>query len=182
MEPFIGMIVMFGGNFAPRGWAFCDGQLLPISTAEALFSIIGTTYGGDGRTTFALPDLRGRFAMHPGNGPGLTSRQLGQKSGSESHVLTVANLPSHTHAITTNVVVRINDNPGDQRLPRNHLIARANDGENNFASDNSAGQLGGVSATSQCAAAGSGQSVNHVPPFQTVNFIIALVGIFPSRS
>ena len=82
MEPFIGQIIMFGGNFAPRGWAYCDGTLLPISQYSALFSILGTIYGGDGRTTFALPDLRGRVAMHPGSGPGLTPRSLGEKGGS----------------------------------------------------------------------------------------------------
>ncbi len=87
MEPFLGEILMFAGNFAPRGWAFCDGQILPISQNQALFSLLGTTYGGDGRTTFALPELRGRVAMHPGTGPGLSSRQLGEKSGVESVTL-----------------------------------------------------------------------------------------------
>ena len=96
MDPFIGLIVMFGGNFAPRGWALCDGQLLSISSNSALFSILGTTYGGDGRTTFGLPDLRGRVPMHPGTGPGLSPRTLGQKSGTETVQLTTAQLPPHT--------------------------------------------------------------------------------------
>lgn len=91
-EAFIGSIVMFAGNFAPRGWAFCDGQLLPISQNQALFSILGTTYGGDGRTTFALPDLRGRVPIHPGAGPGLTPRELGDKAGTESTPLSVAGI------------------------------------------------------------------------------------------
>ena len=101
-DPFLAEIVMFGGNFAPRGWAFCDGQLLAISSNTALFSLLGTTYGGDGRTTFGLPELRGRFAMHPGNGPGLSSRKLGQKGGSERVTLAITNLPSHTHQLRCN--------------------------------------------------------------------------------
>ena len=96
MEPFIGQVIAFGGNFAPRGWAFCDGQLLAISQNTALFSILGTIYGGDGRTTFALPDLRGRATVHPGNGPGLSSRRLGEKGGSETNTLTTNQLPSQS--------------------------------------------------------------------------------------
>jgi microcystin-dependent protein len=99
-EPFIGEIMIFGGNFAPRGWAFCDGQLLPVSQNTALFSLLGTTYGGDGRTTFALPDLRGRVPLHPGTGPGLSSRQLGEKGGTETNVLTIGQMPAHNHTIT----------------------------------------------------------------------------------
>src|SRR5690606_10000796 len=89
MEPFIGEIIMFGGNFAPKGWAFCNGQLLPIAQNQALFSILGTTYGGDGITTFALPDLRGRVSIHPGHGPGLSNYTLGEKGGAETVTLTV---------------------------------------------------------------------------------------------
>jgi len=100
IDPYIGEISIFAGNFAPRGWAFCDGQLLPISQNTALFSILGTTFGGDGRTTFALPDLRGRTPVHPGQGPGLSSYQLGERSGSESIILNIQNLPSHNHIIT----------------------------------------------------------------------------------
>jgi len=99
LEPFIAEIIMFGGNFAPRGWAFCDGQLLPIAQNQALFSILGTTYGGDGRTTFALPDLRGRTAIHPGTGPGLSNRRLGERGGAETNTLTLPQLPTHTHTI-----------------------------------------------------------------------------------
>ena len=99
-DPFIAEIIMFGGNFAPRGWAFCDGQLLPISQNTALFSILGTTYGGDGRTTFALPDLRGRTAIHPGTGPGLSNRRLGESGGSETNTMTIGQMPSHNHIIT----------------------------------------------------------------------------------
>jgi microcystin-dependent protein len=96
-EPFIAEIRIFAGNFAPRGWAFCDGQLLPISQNTALFSLIGTTYGGDGRTTTALPNLQGRAPMHPGRGPGLTERRLGQKGGVETVTLSEAQMPNHNH-------------------------------------------------------------------------------------
>lgn len=99
-DPTIAEISMFGGNFAPRSWAFCDGQLLPISQNSALFSLLGTTYGGDGRTTMALPDLRGRTPIHAGSGPGLSQRRLGAKGGSETNVMSVVQMPSHTHVIT----------------------------------------------------------------------------------
>ncbi|MBD3756388.1 MAG: phage tail protein, partial [Gammaproteobacteria bacterium] len=96
-EPFVGEIRMFAGNFAPRGWAFCDGQLLAVSQNDALFSLLGTIYGGDGRTTFGLPDMRGRIPVHQGSGPGLSPRRLGSKSGAETETLTVNQMPSHTH-------------------------------------------------------------------------------------
>ena len=99
-EPFIAEIRIFAGNFAPRSWAFCDGQLLPISQNTALFSLIGTTYGGDGRTTTALPNLQGRAPMHPGRGPGLTSRRLGEAIGTNDVILSQTQLPPHTHALT----------------------------------------------------------------------------------
>ena len=98
-EPFVAEIRIVGFNFAPRGWAFCDGQLLPISQNTALFSLIGTTYGGDGRTTTALPNLKGRLPMHPGRGPGLTARRLGQRGGTEMVTLSEAQMPNHTHTL-----------------------------------------------------------------------------------
>lgn len=101
-EPYIGEISMFGGNFAPRGWAFCDGQLLPIAQNTALFSLLGTIYGGDGRTTFALPDLRGRVPVHSGNGPGLSDYRVGQRGGSERIILTINQIPSHNHSVKGN--------------------------------------------------------------------------------
>jgi len=98
-EPFLATIIMFGGNFAPRGWAFCDGQLLAVASNQALFSLLGTTYGGDGRTTFGLPDLRGRVPLHEGTGSGLTPRSLGSKGGAETHIITVPQLPAHKHNV-----------------------------------------------------------------------------------
>ena len=158
MDPFIGQIILFAGNFAPRGWALCDGQLLPIAQNQALFSILGTIYGGDGRTTFALPDLRGRAAVHAGNGPGLTPRPLGRKAGREAHT----EVPSHTHNIAVG-------GEADRTTPAgNHLAEAAS-----YSAAAGAGSLGGVGSTGQ-------SSVDHMPPFQVVNYIIALQGVFPS--
>lgn len=115
METFLGQIIMFGGNFAPRGWAFCNGSLIAINQNQALFSLLGTTYGGDGRTTFALPDLRGRAPIHYGQGPGLSNRTLGEKSGVESNILNVNQLPSHNHlasgAVKASNVVATDSDP-----------------------------------------------------------------------
>lgn len=171
MEPFLGQIVMFAGNFAPRGWAFCDGQLLPISQYSALFSILGTTYGGDGRTTFGLPELRGRVAMHPGSGPGLTPRSLGQKSGVENVTLNITQIPSHNH----NVSVGVNTAAGEETDPITILSSHAGA----FNEDPTSGAtLGGVNESN----AGGNQDHTNIQPFQCVNFIIALQGTFPSRN
>ena len=110
-DPFIGEIIMFAGNFAPRGWALCDGQLLSIAQNSALFSILGTTYGGDGRTTFGLPDLRGRVAVHEGTGPGLPNIRLGQKGGAVNHTLTQGQLPPHTHTVACSGGAADSDTP-----------------------------------------------------------------------
>lgn len=173
-EPFIGEIVFFGGNFAPRGWAFCDGQLLPISQNAALFSILGTTYGGDGRTTFALPDARGRVLIHPGNGPGLSNYNLGQRGGAETNTLTVNQLPSHSH--TVNVPVN-NDELGTETNPdENYLGKQWRRGYHaTSTADDSLAQFSSGST-------GGGQSVNNVQPYVTANCIIAIQGIFPSRN
>ena len=124
-EPFIAEIIMFGGNFAPRGWAFCDGALLPISQNTALFSLLGTTYGGDGRTTFGLPDLRGRVAIHPGTGPGLSTVRLGEKGGVENVVLTTAQMPAHGHQIDHGHGATMNASSadGDVKTPAGNVLA-----------------------------------------------------------
>ncbi len=196
-DPFIGQIVMFGGNFAPRGWALCDGQLLPISSHSALFSILGTTYGGDGRTTFGLPDLRGRYAMHAGNGPGLSGRNLGAKSGTETNTLNVTQIPSHNHtAAITDPAVTVNvgasTTQATSQTPSNGNVLSAGTAAGRpEASIYGAGStdvtLGGTSGSISDAAitvgnTGNNQSVNNMPPFQCVNFIIALQGTFPSRN
>ena len=121
-EGFLGEIKFFGGNFNPRGWALCDGQFLAISSATALFSILGTTYGGDGRTTFALPDMRGRSPVHQGNGPGLPSVSLGQKGGAASFALTIAQMPSHDHGATTTSTLNAYSGAGDKNSPGGNVL------------------------------------------------------------
>lgn len=181
MDPFIGQITMFGGVFAPVGWAFCDGQLLPISQNDALFSILGTTYGGDGRTTFGLPDLRGRVALHKGTGPGLSNINLGQKGGREMITLNVNNLPPHSHPVTAKLKFR--NEAGDETNPvgGSFAIAPAQvyhaDGPSSGATLNSAS----ISAPDS-GFDGGGSSYNNHQPYQVVNYIIALVGVYPSRT
>lgn len=161
-EGFIGEIKMFAGNFAPRTWAFCEGQLLPIAQNTALFSILGTTYGGDGRTTFGLPDLRGRAPIGPGNGPGLSSYRLGQKGGAETFTLTTANMPMHAHSIPTFAV---------------------DPNATTFTQGNTAVMTLGNAATGAINSAnmGGNQPVNHVQPYLAIHYIICVQGTFPSR-
>lgn len=179
-EPFLGQITMFAGTFAPRSWAYCSGQLLPIAQNSALFSILGTTYGGDGRTTFALPDLRGRVAVgSEGNsaGPGLTPRQLGSRGGTETERLNITQIPAHNHAMTANAVTP---------------AGNSNDAAGNFWADDAGVSSGtyhtGPSNASMNAGAisagntGGGQAHNNMQPYLAINFIIAIQGIFPSRN
>lgn len=165
---------MFGGNFAPRGYALCDGQLLPISSNAALFSILGTTYGGDGRTTFALPDLRGRAPIHAGNGPGLSQRRLGSKGGSETNTLNLSQIPSHSHSYSTPAVIE----DGNTSDPTNAVSAgtKVLDKEYSTEPANTTMKSGTIGNS------GGGQSVNNMQPYTTINYIIALQGTFPSRS
>lgn len=172
MEPFLGQILIFGFNFAPRGWAFCNGQLLAISQNSALFALLGTIYGGDGRTTFALPDLRGRVPIQFGQGPGLTDRRQGSKSGSETNTLAVSNLPAHTHGVT----IGVTDEDGVTNEANGNILA--NTVNNNYYAPPPNGQLGGVSENP----VGAGNAVNNMQPFLALNFCIALTGIFPSRN
>jgi microcystin-dependent protein len=168
MDGFIGEIRMFGGNFAPRFWAFCDGQLISVAENSALFSILGTTYGGDGRTTFALPDLRGRVPVGPGQGPGLSHYQIGSRGGSESASLTVDQLPPHTHQLPDDNITPatpVEDRPAPARWQVNRLnLTRPR----------------GVSEETE--RTGGGQPHENRPPYQSIPFIICMQGIYPSRS
>lgn len=170
--PYIGEIRIFAGNFAPAGWAFCHGQLLAVSQHDALFSLIGTTYGGDGQTTFALPELRGRLPIHAGTGPGLSPRALGSQGGSEQVSLTVNQMPSHGHGPLQATSLRGSSaNPGGAVLAESPQISPY------------AAEAPGVSLdANSVSTAGGSQPHNNVMPFLCVNFIIALFGIFPSPS
>jgi microcystin-dependent protein len=170
-DPFIGEIRMFAGNFAPRGWAFCDGQLLAVSQNDALFSLLGTIYGGDGRTTFGLPDLRGRIPIHAGTGPGLSQRRLGAKTGQESTTLTVSQLPAHNHQVPATNSVGNKKDSGTHIAAGNVARVYAND------SGSPTDYLAGTTISNT----GNGQSHSNLMPFQCVNYIIALAGIYPSR-
>ncbi|MDA8018204.1 MAG: tail fiber protein [Thermoanaerobaculia bacterium] len=173
-EPFIAEIRIFAGNFAPRSWAFCDGQLLPISNNTALFSLIGTTYGGDGRTTTALPNLQGRAPMHPGRGPGLTARRLGEKVGVETVTLVEAQIPSHSHTARAATSVAPTGTPSNTTA-----LARSGGGQG-YQTNTSANLVDLASET--LATTGGGQAHDNIQPYLTLNFIIALQGLFPSRS
>lgn len=168
-NPYLGQVVMFGGRYAPTGYALCNGQLLLISQNSALFSIIGTTYGGDGTQNFALPNLQGASPLHPGTGAGLTPRTFGEAGGSVNVTLTTAQLPSHTHLAEGVAAV------GTQQAPTNGVWAEIR-GLPYAPTPNSPMSQNAISP------AGGNQPHNNMPPYQVVTFIIALTGLFPSRS
>lgn len=213
MEPFIGEIKIFGGNFAPRGWAFCQGQLLAIAQNQALFSLLGTTYGGDGRTTFGLPDLRGRAPIGFGTGPGLSARVLGARSGQERVTLSPQEMPAHSHVITNqsstntgslsvvgSATIKCSSAAGDTQDPNNGFPAETKTaaGDKIYCSDATkatstmnpnavelnASVQGEVQVTvvSDCHSTGGSIGHDNMQPWIGVNYIIALVGIYPSRS
>lgn len=184
MDPFLGEITMFGGNFAPRGWAFCNGQLLPISQNQALFSLLGTIYGGDGRTTFALPDLRGRNAIHAGHGAGLTNIPQGSRSGRQYITLNQTNLPAHDHTATNmkgTILVNEEDGIEDDAQGRNFGVLSANSMYNTNTNDKTMA-AGAVSVKGSIFNQGAQQSFMSLSPFLGISYIIALQGTFPSRS
>lgn len=173
MTPFIGQIQLFGFNFAPNGWAFCQGQLLAIASNTALFSLLGTTFGGDGRTSFGLPDLRGRMPVGVGTGAGLTPISWGQRGGFYQIVLNTSQLPSHNHIAAINV----STTAGEESSPQNNVIAMH---AGAFNEDATAGaQLKNAAATSNT---GGSQAVNIRNPFIGIYYSIALTGVYPSRS
>jgi microcystin-dependent protein len=167
-EPFIGEIRLFAGNFAPRGWAFCDGRRLPIAQNVALFSLLGTMYGGDGRVDFALPNLGGRFPIGAGAGPGLAERVQGEMGGQETVTLLQANLPPHNHTLPATTADATENAPGPGRHP-------ARTREETFA------EGAPVATAVTTTPAGAGEPVANMPPALVVSFIIALQGIYPSR-
>jgi len=172
-EPFLGEIRMFGGNFAPRGWAFCNGQLLSIAQNSALFAILGTTYGGDGRTTFGLPNLQGRAAMHWGQGPGLTPRTLGETGGTETVTLNAQQMPAHTHTAAASSAKGNTNSPIGKVWSKDAGVQSATYTGNT---------PDGTMAANAIGTTGGSLPHDNMPPFQCVSFIIALQGIFPSRN
>jgi microcystin-dependent protein len=166
-EPFLAEVRIWALNFPPRGWAFCDGQLLDIAQNTALFSLLGTTYGGDGRTNFGLPNLKGRAPMHAGNGPGLTSRRLGDKSGSETVTLSDAQMPAHNHAF------QADEEDIDGTGPVGNYLATGNQNYDGSANTTMADVLPPV---------GGGQPHNNLQPYLVLNFTIALLGLYPSHN
>jgi len=169
--PFVGQIEMFAGNFAPVGWMFCEGQLLSISENPTLFNLIGTTYGGDGVQTFALPDLRGRVIISAGQGPGLSNYVIGQTGGAETVTLTQAQLPPHGHALYADSMSGASDNP------TGHLPANSPDGIPSYG-------IHPVRAVTNAAlqSSGAGQPHNNVKPYLVIRYIIAIVGVYPSQN
>ena len=172
-DPFVAEIRIFPFNFAPSGWAFCDGQLLPISQNTALFSLLGTTYGGNGMSNFALPDLQGRAAMHPGQGPGLSLYDLGETGGAETIALLESEIPSHNHTIS------VSDIAGNSTTPANNSLAIGAKGTPLYA------PISGATAKMSAytiTPVGGDQPHNNMQPYLTMNFAIAMQGVFPARS
>ncbi len=175
-DPFVAEIRIFPFNFAPRGWAFCDGQLLPLSQNTALFSLLGTTYGGDGKSTFALPNLQGSAPMHPGQGPGLSLHDLGETGGSETVTLLLSEIPAHAHTVGRAVAAT-----GNSMTPVNSIWAQAGSARaavNSYAP----GPPTGAMKSDVIQPTGGDQPHNNMQPYLTLNFCIALQGVFPPRS
>jgi microcystin-dependent protein len=171
MDPFVAEIRIFPFNFAPKGWAFCDGQLLPISQNTALFSLLGTTYGGDGKSNFALPDLQGAAPMHPGQGPGLSLHDLGETSGSDTVTLLESEIPAHSHAVLSRSDLA--DSPG----PAQNSLGRA---VNHYQQNTSQNLVSLNDLT--IAPTGGDQPHNNLMPYLTMNFCIAMQGVYPPRT
>lgn len=173
-DPFVAEIRIFPFNFAPKGWAWCDGQLMPLSQNTALFSLLGTTYGGDGKSNFALPDLQGRAPMHPGQGPGLSLHDLGETGGSETVTLLESEIPSHTHALRADAA-----DPADVQAPQ-AAVALARSSGGNAYTTNTAGLVS--LAPEALVPTGGDAPHNNLMPYLTFYFCIALQGVYPPRT
>ncbi|MDF7776264.1 tail fiber protein [Sphingomonas sp. AOB5] len=175
-NPYLGELRPFAGNFAPRFWALCNGQLLSIAQNNALFALLGTTYGGDGITTFALPDLRGRLALSQGQGPGLTNRTLGEQSGTETVTLTIQTMPAHTHVVVASA------NEAASPVPTGRVPAAPKNGGKFYLPPNVGTQTDAPIGTASIGTAGGSQPHENLMPILAINYIIALQGIFPSQN
>lgn len=177
-DPFVAEIRIFGFNFAPRGWAFCNGQLMPISQNTALFSLLGTTYGGDGKSTFALPDLQGRAPMQPGQGPGLSLHDLGETSGSETVTLLQSEMPIHNHGVQAVGTPANSADPTGRNMARGQFSFQGTGGSVPMYFN---GAPDAQMHPQSMAVAGGGLPHNNMQPYLTLNFCIALQGVFPPR-
>lgn len=184
MEGTMAEIRMFAGNFAPKNWAFCDGRILPINSNQALFSLIGTIYGGDGRTTFALPGLAGRLPVGTGNDPGLGFIELGEKGGSYINTLLPSQMPQHTHVATATVTPAASTGGRGvttTNVPTNNFPVQTSEGNNIYTTQSNVA-MGQSPVNISLASAGGGQPINNWQPYLGMNYIICLFGIFPSRN
>lgn len=181
IDPYLGNVTVFAGNFAPRSWMFCQGQLLAIANYDALFALIGTTYGGDGQTTFALPDLRSRVSIHAGQGPGLSNYVLGQMSGTENVTLLSSNLPMHNHSLLAPLALKQSASTATTGAsdPTNAYPAS---GAKSYFGTSDGTRMGSYSSISTTPIAGGSQPVPIIQPYLAMNYIIAVEGIFPSRN
>ena len=181
MEGTIAEIRMFAGNFAPSNWAFCQSQILLIFQNTALFSLLGTTYGGNGQTTFALPDFRGRIPVGAGQGPGLSPYSLGQLSGSETNTIANTNFPAHSHPFSGSVTMPGNAAAGNADTPANSYPAVLT-GTNMYSTVNNGSGLGNMQLALVAAPAGAASPVNNIQPVMGMNYVICMFGVFPSRN
>lgn len=179
MEGYIAEIRLFASNFAPRSWAFCAGQILSIAQNTALFALVGTIYGGNGQTTFALPDFRGRMPVGTGQGPGLPSFQLGEMAGSPTVTLLTTNMPAHNHVITGSLTMGAKNGAGNSISPTGNYPAQ---GATNAYSTTQDAQMAPLSGSLTTGISGGSQPISIMPPYLGMNFIICIEGIFPSRN
>jgi microcystin-dependent protein len=180
-ENILAEIRLFAGNFAPRNWAFCHGQLLPIAQYTPLFSLLGTMYGGNGKTNFALPDLRGRVAIGQGQGPGLTMRWLGEMDGSETINLVADNLPLHSHSVSGTVSMDCYAGPGNSDTPHNTYPAML-EGTDMYAAATNGNIMPAMQHNLNVTATGASQAVNNMQPVLALSYIIGMAGVYPQRS